>query len=349
METVGPPPVEDDDLHLLYEWRDPFAPGRKKAAGIGSILVHGTVIALLLFLPAGFLAPPPEPPNPERKVIVTPLVEPLTEFTQKEPTKAKINREIDMASLQPRERIQAPQGPPSTPRPAAPRQAVIPAAPAPKPAAPVALPEPPKIEATNREAPKLDLPLPVPPPTVEKPKLALENVGAPPPPPPPSQSKVPIPGANTSEMLRQSARGGQGGGIIVGDPGAGPGGVGEGINVPPAPGAKGSALELKSDAQGVDFRPYLSQILFTIRRNWDAVYPESARMGRRGRVGLVFVITKIGKVDKITWAYQSGAEALDRAAVAAISASNPFPPLPAEFKGERVILQLNFAYNMPKQ
>ncbi|MCX6630742.1 MAG: hypothetical protein NTW28_24265, partial [Candidatus Solibacter sp.] len=39
----------------------------------------------------------------------------------------------------------------------------------------------------------------------------------------------------------------------------------------------------------------------------------------------------------------------DKAAVAAISASNPFPPLPAEFKGDRVVLQLNFAYNVPKQ
>jgi TonB family protein len=72
-------------------------------------------------------------------------------------------------------------------------------------------------------------------------------------------------------------------------------------------------------------------------------------MGRRGKVGLIFIITKSGGVSHVTWAYQSGADALDRAAVAAISASNPFPPLPAEFKGDKVMLQLNFAYNMPKQ
>ena len=30
------------------------------------------------------------------------------------------------------------------------------------------------------------------------------------------------------------------------------------------------------------------------------------------------------------------------------SNENPFPPLPAEFKGDRVVLQLNFAYNVPK-
>ena len=348
METVVPPP--DDELHLLHEWADPYARGRRSTASVGSILVHVAAIALLFFLPQDVLKPPPEPPK--RTVIVTPLVEPLTEFTQKAPQTGKINREINIANLQPRQRIQTPpQSLPSTTRPAAPRQAQIPAAPAPKPVA--ALPEPPKTEAAVREAPKLDLPPPTPvaPPqiqTVEKPKMVLENVGGPPPPVPPGQSKVPIPSSSVSDAIRQNSRGAQGGGVTVGDAGAGVGGIGEGINQPPGPGVPGSALQLKSDPQGVDFRPYLSQILATIRRNWDAVYPESARMGRRGKVGLVFIISKAGRVDKVTWAYQSGAEALDRAAVAAISASNPFPPLPPEFKGERVVLQLNFAYNMPK-
>ena len=136
---------------------------------------------------------------------------------------------------------------------------------------------------------------------------------------------------------------------MVGDPGAGSGGYGVAINLPPSPGVQGSALELKSDPLGVDFRPYLTQILQTIRRNWYAVMPESVKLGRRGKVGLLFAITHNGGVSKVTWAGQSGVEALDRAAVAAISASNPFPPLPTEFKGDRVVLQLNFAYNLPKQ
>jgi outer membrane biosynthesis protein TonB len=45
----------------------------------------------------------------------------------------------------------------------------------------------------------------------------------------------------------------------------------------------------------------------------------------------------------------SGTDALDRAAVAGVSASNPFPPLPAEYKGDRIVLQFNFAYNMPRR
>jgi TonB family protein len=219
----------------------------------------------------------------------------------------------------------------------------------------VALPEPPKIEAVVKEPPKIDLPptnsaLPTPPPTVDKPKLTLENVGGPPPSVRPEQSKVAIPNTSVAEAIRHlSPSGGNpSGGLMVGDPGAGSGGYGEGINLPPSPGVQGSALELKSDPMGVDFRPYLTQILATIRRNWYAVMPESVKLGRHGKVGLLFAITKSGNVSKVTWAFQSGADALDKAAVAAISASNPFPPLPAEFKGERVVLQLNFAYNVPK-
>jgi TonB family protein len=350
METVGPP-VDDVELHLLTEWGDPASRGRSGVAGVVSIGLHVAGLILIVLLPSNFLSSPPEPLR--APVIVTPLVEPLTEFTQPTPTKGKITREIDMAALQPRDRIQMPKAAPSTTQPMAQRPAAIPAPPQP---APVALPEPPKIEAVAKEPPKIDLPptnsaVPPPPPTVDKPKLTLENVGGAPPPFPPAQSKVAIPNTSVTDAIRHlSPSGGNpSGGLMVGDPGAGSGGYGEGINLPPSPGVQGSALELKSDPMGVDFRPYLTQILATIRRNWYAVMPESVKLGRHGKVGLLFAITKSGNVSKVTWAFQSGADALDKAAVAAISASNPFPPLPAEFKGDRVVLQLNFAYNLPKQ
>jgi TonB family protein len=349
METVGPP-LDDDELHLLTEWGDPASRGRSGVAGVASVLVHIAGLILIVLLPSDFLSPPPEPARVP--TIVTPLVEPLTEFTQPTPTKGKITKEIDMAALQPRPTIQLPRGAPSTTQPMAQRPAAIPSAPQP---APAALPEPPRVEAVAKEPPKIELPftnstVPPPPPTVEKPKLTLENVGGPPPPVRPAESKVAIPNTSVAEAIRQNSRGGNpSGGLMVGDPGAGSGGYGEGVNLPPSPGAQGSALELKSDPMGVDFRPYLTQILATIRRNWYAVMPESVKLGRHGKVGLLFVIVKSGSVSKVTYAFQSGADSLDKAAVAAISASNPFPPLPVEFKGDRVVLQLNFAYNVPKQ
>jgi TonB family protein len=96
----------------------------------------------------------------------------------------------------------------------------------------------------------------------------------------------------------------------------------------------------------VDFRPYLIQILATIKRYWFNVWPESARMGRQGRLAIQIAIARDGNVTKLVIASPSGADPLDKAAVSAISAANPLPQLPAEFKGSEVRLQLNFVYNM---
>ena len=59
-------------------------------------------------------------------------------------------------------------------------------------------------------------------------------------------------------------------------------------------------------------------------------------------------IAKDGKVPKLVIVTPSGAEALDRAAVAGISMSNPFPPLPGEYKGELIRVQFVFSYNVPR-
>jgi TonB family protein len=101
-----------------------------------------------------------------------------------------------------------------------------------------------------------------------------------------------------------------------------------------------------SDPMGVDFKPYLIQILAAVKRNWLAVIPESARLGRPGKVQLQFAIARDGRVPKLVIAIGSGTDALDRAAVAGVSASNPFPPLPSEFKGAQIRLQFTFLYNM---
>ena len=251
-------------------------------------------------------------------------------------------------------------------QPASPRQFEAPPTPAP----PATKPE--------IEAPKLDLgkqqtgeliarnlpgigaldatPLPVaPPPEInpeEKPKISFEKPGALNGPVTNSsgnaQGRIPLPQrASVEDAMRQVARGG-GGGLMVGDLGEGSGGLGESLNNPAASTKNASALELLSDTQGVDFKPYLIRILSSVRRNWFAVMPESARFGRKGRVLIQFAINKDGSVPKLVIASTSGADALDRAAVAGISASNPFPPLPDEFKGSQVRLQFTFRYNVPR-
>ena len=119
--------------------------------------------------------------------------------------------------------------------------------------------------------------------------------------------------------------------------------------IPPSEGNTGSSVKLLTEPEGVDFRPYLIQVLASVRRNWYAVMPTSVNLGRRGRVIIQFAISQDGSVPKLVIAVPSGADALDRAAVAGISASNPFPPLPDEFTGEEIRLQLNFLYNIKRR
>jgi TonB family protein len=212
--------------------------------------------------------------------------------------------------------------------------------------------EPPTVQPNpNFQAPEIAkiIPAPVAPVPPERPKPALQN---PPPAPNPGPGRsgptIAIPNPSVQEAVRNLTRSAPQGGQSVGDLGADEGGNGIGLNLPPSAGRPRSNLELRSDPMGVDFRPYLLQVLAAVRRNWFAVYPEAARLGQRGQVTLEFAIAKQGTMTKVVFSGQSGAKALDQAAVAAISASNPLPPLPTEFKGDRVVLQMTFMYNMPR-
>ena len=335
-------PSDDLDLHLLTEWGTFIDPTRRRKAAVWSVAVHIGLILVLWSIPADVV----EPERIAKVERVTPLIEPPAELTQRAPNTRKLNKEFNVEESQPRPRIQIPTGAPSTARPRALRPAPVPSAPAPKPSA---LPEPPKLEAglTPPVVPPIAQPQIQP---VEQPKLPLENPAPPPKPVPPGQGRVPIPNPSVSNAIRQSIRGSSGGGLTVGDPDlGGTGGVGEGVNLPPTPGVQASQLELLSDPQGVDFRPYLIEVLQAVRRNWLAVLPESARMGRQGRVTIQFSIARDGNVPKLVITGGSGTDALDRAAVAGISASQVFPPFPSGFKGDRVVLQFNFAYNMPRR
>jgi TonB family protein len=176
----------------------------------------------------------------------------------------------------------------------------------------------------------------------EKPKLTFENPPPPLEPVPADKRIVPLPTNSLNDIAREVVHGSPIG-TIVGDAGASDSGY-NGMSQSATPGNPLANVQLRSDTEGVDFRPYLIQILATIKRNWMAVIPQSARMGRRGKVALQFVIAKSGNIDKVVYAEQSGTNALDRAAVAGVSASNPLPPLPSEFKGNRIVLQLNFVY-----
>ena len=357
MDTViEPHPTSDPELRLLTEWSTPGAAVLWREAAIASAVAHVALVILLASLPSGVFK---SPKRMQAALKVTALVAPRFELTQPNPNKGKLSKNINMESLMPRPSIQAPRAAPSTTRPAAqspaarPTPFVAPPAPIPAPAPPLQISEPPKLETGSEGAltkSPLGTPqaLPAPPQILaeEKPKLAFETPGSPTSSPKQGAGRLAVPGASVTEAIRSMSSGSPGG-IMVGDMGTGPGGLGPGLNLPPAPGKVGSNLELLSDPQGVDFRPYMLKVLSAVRRNWFAIMPESAKLGSRGKVALQFSIDRQGAVPKLVIVMPSGVQALDRAAVAGVSASNPFPPLPTEFHGNQIRLQLMFSYNLP--
>jgi len=338
-----------DELRLLLEDQFSLDRPRLRLPAAGSLLYHALVIAAMLLLPA-----PPAAESPRaipRKF--TPLVAPPTVLTQQDPTRGKVTQELNLAGLLPR-----PESTPSPPSTAAtaPRPSELLRPPLAVP--PPSMPEPPQIDTRPSMSAQAPAPGPVtgsppqiqPPQiqTEERPKLAFEKPGAIS--TPSGGPRIPAPPrASVDETARGVARGSAGGGVVVGDPVEQSGGLGALLNQTPTPARSSSRLELLSDPMGADFRPYLIRILASVRRNWFAVMPESVRMGRTGQVLVQFAINRDGSVPKLVIAVPSGADALDRAAVAGISASNPFPPLPPEFRGEQVRLQLTFSYNVLKR
>jgi TonB family protein len=333
----------EHDLNVLPSWREPLTTRRLAPSIIGTIVFH--IIVVILWI-AG-----PEAPDRESTTTIhaelrtTPLYMPRDfEPTQKDPNQGKVSHELDVRSMQYSPERQAPR----LQRPSPPPGPVVQV---PKPV------ELPAIETPKLEPPKIDVPVappaitavapkPVTPAPPEKPKLAFEDVGPGPPRNAPSPDhSVPLPKDLVPDPLRNSSAAG-GGGTIVGDIGDSLRASPNSVHAPSSGDIK-SSMQLLSDAKGVDFKPYMIQVLMAVRRNWLAILPESARNGRRGRVVVQFAIDRTGGVPKVVIAEGTGADALDRAAVAAISASVPLPPLPAEYKGDQIKLQFAFSYNMP--
>ena len=311
---------EAGTLELFPEWSEPVTSRRLLRAGIGSLLVHLIVGTVLFTLPepSGRFNGPPVTADFRKRAV--PLVAPrISEVTQKEPNKGKITPQLDIrSSLR--------EAPPKAKTfvPPAPLGPVVPPS--------ATLPQPPQIQGPVA-APQVSGITPTLPPP-EKPKIALENIDAAASPiAPPDHPTIKLPNTPLDEMARVGQPGGAGGMVIS------PDGASEATAL--------RQMQLLSDPLGVDFKPYLLQVLAKVRRNWMAIVPDSARLGRRGLVLIQFSIDRSGGVPKLVIASTSGITSFDRAAVAGISASNPFPPLPAAYKGDQIRLQMSFSYNLP--
>jgi len=337
---AGPKLLLLETLHEQEDWR------RWRIAGAGAGLFHIVLIVFLLnFHYTRRLAAPPGKFLVKQ---VTPLYLP-PELTQKAPNKTPPKKELTLESMAAKPVLKSPSPAPAAKQAAAAKQMPLPpvqtAQAVPKPVvveAPkmdAAPPSPPAVQLANNQT------LP-PPPGNGPPKLTLEDVA-----PRPASGRpaggIAMPNTSVEAAVRALTKSGGGGASALGDT-ISDEGQGVGMNLPPSAGRPQSSLQLKSDPMGVDFRPYMIQVLASIRRNWFAVYPEAAKTGMRGQVVLQFRIDQKGYVLKVVFNGQTPSKPLNEAAVAAVSASMPMPPFPAAFKGDHVDLQMTFLYNMPK-
>jgi len=220
--------------------------------------------------------------------------------------------------------------------------------------APPVQPPTPQPEPPKRDLPSAPTPQPnviVPPKPVDgskgdlpKPQVKLENPDMPVP-----QSGLILPKSTSpGDTIRDLARGIKpntpapigGGGQL---PGTGRGGGGGGH------GSAGAGVQILTDTEGVNFDDYLRRVYITVKNNWFAVMPASVQLGERGVVSLTFKIMRDGSVPDADpqRVFGSGKEPLDRAAMSSIRASNPFPTLPAQFKGPYIELRFTYYYNEP--
>ena len=343
-------PPSDYPLHLLLDWREQSSRPHWTAILALSVAIHGVLFLGAVRLPT--LIARSEPAT--RRVIVhhIPLYLPRDLMTQKTPNNAKVSKQIDLSQLLAEQATQRARA--SSPAPSV-KRFELPAQATPKrnvKDVPKILPEAPAI-ALNQPSPQLPsgaangLPTAAPPPPTPTPGPFL-NIGSEAPPDP--HSKLAPPKATVQAAMNDLARHTNGDKVIISDDSPAT------VPVPGSPGVTGqsgaphAAVELQSDPQGADFKPYLTRILAIVRTNWRFVIPESARTGTvRGRTVMEFIINRDGSIPKMVTAESSGLDPLDRAAVAGLSMSNPLPPLPPDFKGQQVRLAFSFSYNMPAQ
>jgi TonB C terminal len=129
---------------------------------------------------------------------------------------------------------------------------------------------------------------------------------------------------------------------------------GQGTDSKPPTQSYSPGIEILTPTPGIDFSPYVNHLFATVKKNWYARMPESAKLGESGRVVLRLKIQKDGTLLSPPPLYQtptietsSGKEVLDKAAVTAILDSGPFEHLPDSFHGPYIELRVTFLYNHP--
>jgi TonB family protein len=100
---------------------------------------------------------------------------------------------------------------------------------------------------------------------------------------------------------------------------------------------------LPFDARERVVADWIEAVLARIERNW--ILPASARLSFAGRVEIALTIEKQGRQRARVIDDASVPEPLTRAALQAVEASLPLPPLPENVAGETFAFTFVFVYN----
>ena len=345
MAITDMPPVRESEFDLdspdlpihLLKLQDDLARSRMREAFWISLIFHMVVVFLLMTAPKWM------PSWHTGTVVVTPadlLKDKETTFLEMPRDMVKPKARPDTNIISDKDRIAMarhpdntkpipvprdvmPPGPPQRTGPRAPQPApqVAQASPPPQPAQKPAQQQGGQQKSDNTMVAKLEPP----------PSAAPRQIFG---------GGVMSPGSAIAQAARAASQARGSGGGVGGD-----WGLGEGT----AHGAVGPA-DILSDTMGVDFGPYLQRVIHAVKENWYTLIPEAARppLLKRGKVSIEFAILKDGSVAGLRIVGPSGDIALDRAAYGGITASNPFQPLPSEFKGQYLALRFHFYYNPAK-
>ena len=242
----------------------------------------------------------------------------------------------DLQRVLPKSKSPAPRPAPA-PRPEPAQRTPEPPAPRPQQARPQPAPQKPlpPTPQPQQPTPVAQQPRPSPPAPQPRPQQSAAS-SIPDAPRPSSQSSSRPSFASPNQSLSDIAKG-----AIPGRGGSGSGEAGS----PGKPGLA-SGAEILSPTLGVDFDPYIKQILRMIRAGWIPLIPEETQppLNKEGQTLIRFTILPDGTLAAGSMHLDASTHdtAIDKAAWGGIRSVGQFPPLPAAFKGPNLELRIQF-------
>ena len=100
--------------------------------------------------------------------------------------------------------------------------------------------------------------------------------------------------------------------------------------------------EIQFDTRGVEFRPWIRLFVAQMKRNWMIPWTP---MSDKGHVVITFNVQKNGKITDVNVTSPSTIAVFNDNAQAAIFASSPTVPLPAEYPAAQAHFTVTFYYN----